>query len=262
MPSGGWHRPLVRPVTPSDHARVSNTRSVDDAPWDRRRQSDGADGYDGALASRSWAAATTPSRSCPISARRRVGRRGAGRAARPRPPCHGDRPHPRGSRPSTCGPARSPSSGPSRTCRPAWSWRSSIPGVGTARRAIAVEVAGGAGVHGRTRQRAARPGDRPRRRRRAGRRAHRHHLSTWLRRVTTFAARDVFAPGRWPSCATGSTSPSSDERSTRPAAAVGRPAAPPGGRGAAGRGALGRPVRQRPAQRRARRACRRRGATG
>ena len=68
------------------------------------------------------------------------------------------------------------------------------PGVGTDRRAVAIEVADGEGVVRRARQRTARTGGRDGRRRRAGRRARPTRSTTSQRPGATFAGRDVFAP--------------------------------------------------------------------
>ena len=126
------------------------------------------------------------------------------------------------------------------------------PGVGTSRRAVAIEVAGGAGVLVGPDNGLLAPGRRDRRRRRAGRRAHEP------RPPPPGAGRDVrrprrVRPGRRPPLQRRRPRRAGPARRSRPADAGHGPAATRGVRRDPHRGAVGRPVRQLPAQRRPRR---------
>ena len=229
VPSGGWHRPSSRP----------GIGSVSDGPL-----------------------ATTPCRSSPTTAST------TSSSASSRPCC--------ATWPRTSPPSTSPTASARSTCAAArWPWPGPSPyvpegvvlavvdpGVGTARRAIAVEVAGGRRRARRPGQRAARPGRRHRRRRRAGRRADRPGVPPRRRAGATFAGRDVFAPVAAHLCNgvdLAELGPLVDTDLLMPGMVA---AAPRGGRRHPRRGAVGRPLRQLPAQHRARRADGRRRRLG
>ena len=135
------------------------------------------------------------------------------------------------------------------------------PGVGTDRRAVAVEVGDGAVGPRRPRQRPAGAGGRDGRRRRPGRRRSPTPSTTCRRPAPTFAGRDVFAPAAAHLCAgvdLAELGELIDPVTLLPGVAAAHRRR---GRRPRRRGAVGRPLRQRPAQRRPRRA-RRPAATG
>ena len=198
-----------------------------------------------------WVAPTTPSRSCPTSGRPTSSSAWSRPSSATSPATSPCSTSPTRSLPTTCGPASLA------LVRAIQYLPSGVvvavvdPGVGTQRRAIAVEVAGGEGVlvgpdNGLLAPAAAMAGGAERA---VSLTDTSYHLAA---PGATFAGRDVFAPVAAHLCNGVDLAELGEAGRPRHPAPPGRAGVAGGGRRAGRRGALGRPLRQRPAERRSR----------